>query len=94
MDHGKRMRRIVGLQYEPSKRVPQVIVKGSGPAAEEILRRGQMAGHPRIIEDVELVDQLFKLPVDAHIGPELFDLVAVLLAHVFRLEQEASGASQ
>jgi hypothetical protein len=29
--------------------------------------------------------------MDAHIGPELFHLVAALLAHVFTIEQKLNG---
>jgi flagellar biosynthesis protein len=85
------MRKVVGLKYEPGEGSPQVIVKGSGPASDEILRRAALPGGPPVVDDPGLAEQLYKLPMDARIGPELYELVAMLLAHVFQLEQNAKG---
>ena len=84
-------KRVVGLQYEVGKGLPQVILKGSGELAQEILRRGEGDQGPAVVQDAALVDQLYRLPIDACIGPELFHLVAALLAHVFAVEQKLSG---
>jgi type III secretion system FlhB-like substrate exporter len=40
-----------------------------------------------LVKDPQLLQQLYRLPMDAEIGPELFQLVAALLAHVFAVEQ-------
>jgi flagellar biosynthesis protein len=82
------LKRVVGLQYEPGQGVPQVVVKGSGKVAEEIVRRSERGAGPMVVEDAALVDQLYRLPMDARIGPELFHLVAAVLAHVFAVEQK------
>jgi flagellar biosynthesis protein len=82
------LKKVVGLQYEPGKGLPQVILKGSGLMADEILKRRDSVRGPMIVKDEQLLKQLFKLPVDAEIGPELFQLVAVLLAHVFSIEKK------
>lgn len=80
------IRRVVGLSYEPDKGLPQVILKGSGPLAEEILkRRGPRVG-VQVVRNEALLQSLYRLPLDAQIGPELFHVVAVILAHVFALE--------
>lgn len=81
-------KKVVGLQYEPGVGLPQVILKGSGYLAEEILRQRNAVDGPRVIKDKELLDKLYRLPIDAEIGPDLFHLVAVLLAHVFAVEQK------
>jgi flagellar biosynthesis protein len=91
MEPAQKVKKVVGLKYEPGQGPPQVIVKGSGPASDEILRRGALPGGPVVVEDAALAEQLYKLPMDASIGPELYELVAVLLAHVFQLEQNAKG---
>jgi len=83
-------KRVVGLKYEPAEGAPQVVVKGSGASADEILRRRATLGGPPVVEDPALVDQLYRLPMDARIGPELYELVAALLAYVIRLEQHAN----
>ena len=87
------LKKVVGLKYEPGEGVPQVIVKGAGAAAEELLRRRDALDGPPVVEDRALAEQLYRLPMEAPIGPELFELVAALLAHVFSLEQQiAEGA--
>jgi flagellar biosynthesis protein len=86
-------KKVVGLKYEAGEGLPQVVVKGSGPAAEEILRRRDASGGPPVVQDSALAAQLYRLPMDAPIGPELFELVAALLAHVFSLEQQEKEGS-
>ena len=82
------VKKVVGLKYEIGEGLPQVILKGSGKLADEIIeRRGLIAG-PQVIKDKNLVNELFKLPVDAEIGPELFELVAILLVHVYAIEEK------
>lgn len=80
--------RVVGLHYEPQEGLPQVVVKGSGEMAEEILRRRDWLRQQPVVRDPQLVEQLYKLPIDARIGPELFQLVAALLVHVFAIEEK------
>ena len=78
-------RRLVGLKLESS--VPQVIVKLSGALAEEALRqRAQLARAPAVVHNEALLEQLYKLPLEAQIGAELFRIVAVLLAHVLSVD--------
>lgn len=84
-------KKVVGLRYEPAEGLPQVIVKGSGKMAEEILRQGAGDEGPMVVKDKALLDQLYRLPMDAQIGPELFQVVAALLAHVFAIEQKLKG---
>ena len=80
-------KKVVGIAYEPGVGLPRVVVKGSGPIAEQILREGATHDGPLVVKDTQLLQQLYRLPMDAEIGPELFQLVAALLAHVFNVEQ-------
>ena len=80
--------RVIGLRYKPEEGLPQVVVKGAGQMAEEILKRRDWLHEQPVVRDPELVNQLYKLPVDARIGPELFQLVATLLIHVFAIEEK------
>ena len=84
-------KKVVGLKYEPGEGLPQVILKGHGPAAEEIVERARRGRGPQVVKDEALLKQLYKLPIDAEIGPELFHLVAILLAHVFAVEEKLRG---
>jgi type III secretion system FlhB-like substrate exporter len=91
MEHTK-PKQVVGLKYEIGQGLPQVILKGSGPMAEEMLRRRPLTNGPVVVQDAQLAAQLYRLPIDAEIGPELFHLVATLLAHVFAIEAKLKGA--
>jgi type III secretion system FlhB-like substrate exporter len=84
--------RIVGLRYEPDEGVPQVILKAGGELADEVLRaRRRLVDAPPVVRNSELLDQLYRLPVDGRIGPELFQAVAVLLSHVLSVEAKLKG---
>lgn len=88
MSNTAEQKKVVGLRYEPTEGLPQVIVKGSGQMAEQILRKPASGDGPLVVKDKALLDQLYRLPMDAQIGPELFQVVAALLAHVFAVEQK------
>lgn len=83
-----KLARVVGLRYDPEDGLPQIVVKGSGHMADEILKRRDWLHQQPVVRDPQLVDQLYKLPIDARIGPELFQLVATLLVHVFAIEEK------
>lgn len=84
-------KKVVGLQYLPTKGLPQVILKGCGPLAEEILKQRDAKRSRRVIRDQALLDRLYRLPVDSFIGADLFGLVAVVLAHVFAVDEHLKG---
>lgn len=84
--------RIVGLRYEPAEGAPQVVLKASGALAEEVLLKRRHAPHAApVVKNEALLEQLYRLPVDGRIGPELFRAVAVLLAHVLDIEAKLKG---
>ena len=84
-------KRVVGLRYRPEEGLPRVILKGSGRLASEVVRRRDALRGPPLVRDEKLVRELYRLPVDAEIGPELFELVAILLVHVFAVEESVEG---
>jgi type III secretion system FlhB-like substrate exporter len=43
--------------------------------------------------DAALLEQLYRLPVDAAIDPALFQLVAVLLSHVLAVNEQIRGTA-
>lgn len=83
--------KVVGLSYEPDDGLPRLILKGSGKAAEAIVDSAKKNDGPEIVKDKELLKKLYRLPIDAEIGPELFHLVAMILAHVFAIENKIKG---
>ncbi len=86
-ENSQRPSRVVGLKYDPAQGLPQIVVKGSGYLADEILRRRDWLKQQPLVKHPELVDQLYRLPVDARISPAMFELVAALLLHVFSVEE-------
>jgi type III secretion system FlhB-like substrate exporter len=84
--------RLVGLKYEPAEGLPQLVLKASGEIAEEVLRRRRNATYaPPVVRNAALLEQLYRLPVEGRIGPELFKVVAILLAHVLAVEAKIKG---
>jgi flagellar biosynthesis protein len=87
-------RKVVGLAFEARDELPRVVVKGCGEAAERILRERDWLHGPAVVKDPQLLEQLYRLPMDGTIGPELFQLVAILLTHVFAIEERLRGEDQ
>ena len=84
----KQTKRVVGIKYDEGHGVPRIVVKGNGNLAEAIIKDRGMNGPP-LIRDKELLNQLYRLPMDAEIGSELFELVAILLVHVFAIDERS-----
>jgi len=84
-------KKVVGIQYKKGQGLPKVILKGGGRLADEILARQQKLKEPVVVKDEALVSQLYKLPVDAEISRDLFELVAILLVHVFAIDEKNRG---
>ena len=79
-------RRAVALRYDPaSDAAPVVMAAGQGLVAEEIIRRAEAAGIA-VTEDVQLAAILSRLNVGEMIPPELYAVVAEVLAYVYRLD--------
>lgn len=79
-------RRAVALTYDPERHdAPVVSAAGQGLLAEEIIRRAREAG-VTVTEDAPLATLLSKLDVGSAIPPELYQVVAEVLAYVYRLE--------
>jgi flagellar biosynthesis protein len=85
--------RVVGLQYDPEDGLPIVTVKGSGPLADTLLRATLNVTGPRVVRDPELLEQLYRLPIDTAIDPSLFQVVATVLTHVFAVNEKMKGSN-
>jgi len=82
------VRRVVGVSYEPGELAPIVVLKGAGESAAAVLDAARRSAEPpRVVRDAALVDQLYRIPIDAPVGRELFPVMATLLAHVVQLDQ-------
>ena len=93
MADNKKLNKVVGLKYELGGELPKVILKGSGRVAEDILRARRLGSRTQVVQNDELVDKLFRLPVDADISDDLFELVAIVLAHVLSVNEIQEGVN-
>ena len=76
--------RVAALRYDhPTDRAPKVVARGEGHVAEKILALAREHGIP-IHEDRELVDVLARLDVDEDIPLEVYQVVAEILAFLYR----------
>ena len=83
--HSSSQSRAVALRYDPEKApAPVVTASGRGKLAERILALARERGVP-IREDPDLVALLARLDVGQVIPPELYPVIAEVLAFVYRL---------
>jgi flagellar biosynthesis protein len=87
-------RRAAALRYEPGvDRAPRLVARGEGHVAERILDIARREGIP-IHENRTVVDILSRLDLEREIPPELYRLVAEILAFVFRVQAAAASRAQ
>lgn len=80
----------VALRYEQHRGAPEVIAKGQGLIADEIIRRARAEGLP-VHESRELVSLLMKVDLDTQIPPALYTAVAEILAWIWREDARRAG---
>ncbi len=92
-DWKKKIKKAVSLKYDSDKdRAPKVTAKGQGIVAANIIALAKENGIP-IREDPDLVEVLSKLDLEQEIPPEVYVLVAEILAFVYRMNQRWPGQS-
>jgi len=77
----------VALSYDAEKDIaPRVIAKGQGYVAQKILERGETEDIP-VYEDASLTEELTRLDLGENIPPELYEVVAQVLAFISNLDR-------
>jgi flagellar biosynthesis protein len=76
----------VALKYTPGDQAPVVVAKGRGLIADEIIARAKEHGI-YVHEASALVALLSAVDMDQHIPPQLYIVVAELLAWLYGIEQ-------
>ncbi|MDI6871398.1 MAG: EscU/YscU/HrcU family type III secretion system export apparatus switch protein [Bacillota bacterium] len=80
-------KKAAALRYDPRReQAPRLLAKGEGYMAERLLARARELGIP-IYEDPPLVAALLGLDLESEIPPELYQVVAAVLAFVYRLDK-------
>jgi flagellar biosynthesis protein len=72
---------------DKKNRAPEVVASGQGFIAEKILEIAAKHQVP-FYEHSELVEALSELPAGSEVPPELYELVAQVLAFVLRLDEK------
>ncbi|HHY91295.1 MAG TPA: hypothetical protein GX503_06475 [Clostridiales bacterium] len=88
MKKGEKKEIAAALQYNPTKaHAPTVIAKGRGIVAQKIKEIAQKNNVP-IYKDEKLAEQLNALSIGEEIPPELYQVIAEILAFIIRLDTE------
>jgi flagellar biosynthesis protein len=79
------------LQYDPQRdSAPRVIASGQRKIAEQILAEARKHNIP-IHEDHELTAALASVNLGSEIPPELYSVVAAVLAYIYRITNRHIG---
>jgi flagellar biosynthesis protein len=91
-DENKKKRiKAAALGYDQEKDIaPKMLAKGGGLVAEKIIEMAKENNIP-IKEDPFLVAALQSLDVDEVIPPELYKVVAEVLAYIYRVKTRTGG---
>lgn len=86
----KKLEKAVALRYDREiDEVPVVVAKGRGFIAERIKEIARESGVP-LKEDKELADYLMSLDLYQEIPPELYAVIAEILAFIYRMDKNYS----
>ncbi|MFH2065760.1 MAG: EscU/YscU/HrcU family type III secretion system export apparatus switch protein [Pseudomonadota bacterium] len=81
----KKTKKAVALKYDPEKgKAPRVTAKGQGLVAERIIQLAKEHGIP-VKDDPDLVEVLSGLELDSEIPPNVYVVVAELLAFAYSM---------
>ena len=87
----RNFKKAVALKYDPGKdRAPRMTAKGQGHLAEKIIALARLQGIP-IQEDPALVQVLSQLDFYQEIPPEVYLVVAEILAFVYSMHQRRAS---
>lgn len=81
----------IALAYAPGDTAPRIVAKGRGLIADEIIRRARQHG-VFVHESPELVTLLMQSNLDDRIPPQLYVVIAELLAWIYRLNGKEAGS--
>ncbi|MBQ7594967.1 MAG: EscU/YscU/HrcU family type III secretion system export apparatus switch protein [Synergistaceae bacterium] len=88
-NRGNKPDKAVAVKYDNKQmQAPTVVAKGEGFIARKIVERAIEADVP-IVEDAALVSALISLELGEEIPAELYEVVARVLAWVYKLDKEA-----
>ncbi|MBN2796969.1 MAG: EscU/YscU/HrcU family type III secretion system export apparatus switch protein [Clostridia bacterium] len=76
------------IKYDPDKQIaPSLVAKGKGIIAENIINKAK-EHHVKTYEDEKLSQQLYQLSIGDEIPPELYHVVARVLAFIAEVDEK------
>ena len=81
-----KQRAAAAIAYREGEGAPRVVAKGRGIVADAIIERARASG-VYVHESRELLALLMQIDLDSHIPPQLYIVVAELLAWLYHLEE-------
>ncbi len=93
-DENNKREQAAAVKYDKNKmRAPTLLAKGEGFIARKIVERAIEADVP-IVEDAALVSALISLELGDEIPAELYEVVARVLAWVYKLDKDTAEKSK
>jgi flagellar biosynthesis protein len=81
------IKRAVAMAYRTEDGAPRILAKGSGITADAIISLAREHG-VYVHQSQELVKLLMQVDLDSEIPPELYQVVADILAWIYSMDQE------
>jgi flagellar biosynthesis protein len=87
-NHSRRAKSAVSLRYDSlTSKAPKVTAKGKGQVAENIIALAHEHNIP-VQQDPDLIEVLSQVDVDQEIPPAVYQVVAELLAFVYKMNND------
>ncbi len=80
-------KKAVALKYNENDTSPFVLAKGKGYIAEKIIEKGKDQ-NIHIHKDENIIENLMQLDIGEEIPPELYEVVAEIIAYVYYLDRK------
>lgn len=80
-------KKAVALKYNKNDTSPFVLAKGKGYIAEKIIEKGKDQ-NIHIHKDENIIENLMQLDIGEEIPPELYEVVAEIIAYVYYLDRK------
>jgi flagellar biosynthesis protein len=91
--HQKRTKSAISLRYDSLRSTaPKVTAKGKGLVAENIIALAHEHNIP-VQQDPDLVEVLSQVDVDQEIPPSVYQVVAELLAFVYKMNKDYQNSN-
>lgn len=85
----KKIKKATALSYSPREdRAPKIIASGKGLIAEKIIEKAENENIP-VVENSDIAAKLSKVGIGSEIPVELYEVVAEILAFVYRIDDKA-----